>query len=126
MGTTRLENLAAAIPVPMRFQVYVFRDRGLTREFVARCRDAGYAGLCLTVDTPVAGNLSRIAADKTAVGDQSFNLVSASSGPACQMMLVFNSTLNETSLMMDINRDGVSDMVVRLAGDQSAFTGFIL
>ncbi len=59
MGTTRLEDLAAAIPFPMLFQVYVFKDRGLTREFVSRCREAGYAGLCLTVDTPVAGNRLR-------------------------------------------------------------------
>lgn len=59
MGTTRLEDLAAAISVPMLFQIYVFKDRGLTREFVSRCREAGYAGLCLTVDTPVAGNRLR-------------------------------------------------------------------
>jgi L-lactate dehydrogenase (cytochrome) len=59
MGTTRLEGLAAEVPVPMLFQIYVFKDRGLTREFVSRCREAGYAGLCLTVDTPVAGNRLR-------------------------------------------------------------------
>lgn len=59
MGTTRLEDLAAEISVPMLFQIYVFKDRGLTREFVSRCREAGYAGLCLTVDTPVAGNRLR-------------------------------------------------------------------
>ena len=59
MGTTRLEDLAVAIHVPMLFQIYVFKDRGLTREFVSRCREAGYAGLCLTVDTPVAGNRLR-------------------------------------------------------------------
>ncbi len=59
MGTTRLEDLAAAVSGPMMFQIYVFKDRGLTREFVSRCREAGYAGLCLTVDTPVAGNRLR-------------------------------------------------------------------
>lgn len=59
MGTTRLEYLATASPASMLFQIYVFKDRGLTREFVSRCRDAGYAGLCLTVDTPVAGNRLR-------------------------------------------------------------------
>lgn len=59
MGTTRLEDLTSAVRVPSLFQIYVFKDRGLTREFVARCRDAGYAGLCLTVDTPVAGNRLR-------------------------------------------------------------------
>jgi L-lactate dehydrogenase (cytochrome) len=59
MGTTRLEDLASAVPVAALFQIYVFKDRGLTREFVARCREAGFAGLCLTVDTPVAGNRLR-------------------------------------------------------------------
>ena len=31
----------------------------MTAEFVARCRDAGFHGLALTVDTPVAGNRER-------------------------------------------------------------------
>lgn len=59
MGTTRLEDLAKAVPAPLLFQIYVFKDRGLTRDLVSRCREAGYAGLCLTVDTPVAGNRLR-------------------------------------------------------------------
>ena len=59
MGTTRLEDLPEAAPAPKLFQIYVFKDRGLTREFVSRCREAEYAGLCLTVDTPVAGNRLR-------------------------------------------------------------------
>lgn len=59
MGTTRLEEIAAVDGGPKIFQIYVFRDRGLTRELVARCRDAGFHGLTLTVDTPVAGNRER-------------------------------------------------------------------
>lgn len=59
MGTTRLEDLAQAFAGPKVFQIYIFRDRGLTAEFVARCRDAGFHGLTLTVDTPVAGNRER-------------------------------------------------------------------
>ncbi len=59
MGTTRLEDLPRREGAPLLFQIYVFKDRGLTREFVARCRAAGYQGLCLTVDTPVAGNRLR-------------------------------------------------------------------
>ena len=41
------------------FQIYVFKDRGLTAEFVARCKAAGVHGLALTVDTPIAGNRER-------------------------------------------------------------------
>jgi len=59
MGTTRLEELARAFAGPKVFQIYIFKDRGLTAEFVARCRDAGFHGLALTVDTPVAGNRER-------------------------------------------------------------------
>jgi L-lactate dehydrogenase (cytochrome) len=59
MGTTRLEELGAAFGGPKVFQIYVFRDRGLTAEFVALCKDAGFHGLALTVDTPVAGNRER-------------------------------------------------------------------
>lgn len=59
MGTTRLEDLAAAYGGPKVFQIYIFKDRGLTAEFVARCREAGFHGLALTVDTPVAGNRER-------------------------------------------------------------------
>lgn len=58
LGTTSLEDVAA-IPGPKMFQVYIHRDRGLTLEFVQRCQAAGYAALCLTVDTPLAGNRER-------------------------------------------------------------------
>jgi L-lactate dehydrogenase (cytochrome) len=59
LGTTRLEALAGACRGPKVFQIYIFKDRGLTAEFVARCKAAGFDGLALTVDTPVAGNRER-------------------------------------------------------------------
>ena len=59
LGTTTLENLAHAFGGPKVFQVYIFKDRGLTAEFVQRCKAAGFHGLALTVDTPVAGNRER-------------------------------------------------------------------
>ena len=59
MGTTRVEELAQASSGPKVFQIYIFKDRGLTAEFVARCKEAGFHGLALTVDTPVAGNRER-------------------------------------------------------------------
>ena len=59
LATTRLEEIAAATPTPKIFQIYILKDRGLTREFVARCKESGYAALCLTVDMPVAGNRER-------------------------------------------------------------------
>jgi L-lactate dehydrogenase (cytochrome) len=59
LGTTTLEDLAQAFGGPKVFQVYIFKDRGLTAEFVQRCKAAGFHGLALTVDTPVAGNRER-------------------------------------------------------------------
>lgn len=59
MGTTRIEELAEVSAGPKVFQIYVFKDRGLTAEFIARCKEAGFHGLILTVDTPVAGNRER-------------------------------------------------------------------
>ncbi|MES2489209.1 MAG: alpha-hydroxy acid oxidase [Pseudomonadota bacterium] len=59
MATSSIENVAQVSDGPKMFQVYVFRDRGLTRELVQRCKEAGYKALCLTVDTPVAGNRER-------------------------------------------------------------------
>jgi L-lactate dehydrogenase (cytochrome) len=59
LGSTSLEDVAAATPGPKIFQIYVLKDRELTREFVTRCKAARYDALCLTIDTPVAGNRER-------------------------------------------------------------------
>jgi len=56
MGTTSIEGLAAAAPQGRRwFQLYLWRDRDASRDFVARAAAAGYEALVLTVDTPVPG-----------------------------------------------------------------------
>jgi L-lactate dehydrogenase (cytochrome) len=56
MGTTSIEALAATVPEARRwFQLYLWRDRAASRDFVARARESGYEALVLTVDTPVAG-----------------------------------------------------------------------
>jgi L-lactate dehydrogenase (cytochrome) len=56
MGTTSVEALAAAAPgARLWFQLYLWRDRGASRDFVERARQAGYEALMLTVDTPVPG-----------------------------------------------------------------------
>ncbi|WP_219894219.1 alpha-hydroxy acid oxidase [Aquisediminimonas profunda] len=59
LGTTSLEDIAAAISTPKMFQIYILKDRGLTLEFVHRCKAAGYEALCLTVDMAMAGNRER-------------------------------------------------------------------
>lgn len=59
MATTALEDVARATDGPRMFQVYLFKDKGLTAEFVQRCVAARYDALCLTIDTPLAGNRER-------------------------------------------------------------------
>jgi L-lactate dehydrogenase (cytochrome) len=59
MATTTIEELAKATAGPKLFQIYIFKDRGLTNEFIFRAKASGYKGLVLTVDTPVAGNRER-------------------------------------------------------------------
>lgn len=55
LATTTLEQVAAAAPGPKWFQLYIHRDRELTRSLVERAQAAGYAALVLTVDTPLLG-----------------------------------------------------------------------
>ncbi len=54
LATTSLEDVAA-VAGPRWFQLYVHKDRGLTRELVQRAHAAGYRAIVLTVDTPVLG-----------------------------------------------------------------------
>jgi L-lactate dehydrogenase (cytochrome) len=54
-----IEDVAKLSPGPKAFQVYVLKDRGLTREFIQRARAAGFKALQLTVDVAVSGNRER-------------------------------------------------------------------
>lgn len=58
-ATRRIEDIAAALTDPWWFQVYVVRDRGLTRELVLRAKAVGATALVLTGDTPLAGRKPR-------------------------------------------------------------------
>ena len=56
LATCALEDVAAAAPGGLRWmQIYVFRDRSVTADLVARAVDAGYRALVLTADAPVSG-----------------------------------------------------------------------
>ncbi|MEO6212345.1 MAG: alpha-hydroxy acid oxidase [Vicinamibacterales bacterium] len=59
LSTCSLEEIAAAATGPLWFQLYVYKDRGLTRELVARAEAAGYGAIVLTVDTPLLGRRFR-------------------------------------------------------------------
>jgi 4-hydroxymandelate oxidase len=58
LSTTPPEQVAET-GVARWFQLYVFRDEGVTRELVERAAAAGFTALVLTVDTPVLGRRER-------------------------------------------------------------------
>ncbi|MGH3001092.1 MAG: alpha-hydroxy acid oxidase [Gaiellaceae bacterium] len=61
-----LSTLATSSPAevaevggPRWFQLYVFRDEGVTHELIAQARAGGYGALVVTIDAPVRGNRER-------------------------------------------------------------------
>jgi len=55
ISTRTLEDIAASVPAPRWFQLYVYKDRQVTADLVRRAERAGYRAICLTVDTPLLG-----------------------------------------------------------------------
>jgi len=55
----RHAELQAAVAAPRWLQLYVQRDRELTRDHLAEAGEAGYAAVALTVDLPVIGRRER-------------------------------------------------------------------
>jgi isopentenyl diphosphate isomerase/L-lactate dehydrogenase-like FMN-dependent dehydrogenase len=58
-STCTMEELAASSAAPRWMQVFVYRDRGLTREFVERAAASGFDALVLTTDNQLVGNRER-------------------------------------------------------------------
>lgn len=59
MGTRSIEEVADVSAGRKWFQVYVWRDRELTRDMLARCKESGFEALHITVDTAVLGRRER-------------------------------------------------------------------
>jgi len=59
MGTRSIEEVADVGPGRNWFQVYVWRDRELTADFIARCKEQSYEALYITVDTAMLGRRER-------------------------------------------------------------------
>lgn len=59
LGTRSIEELAAVSDGDKWFQLYVWRDRGLAKELMARAREAGFTCIMPTVDTAVLGRRER-------------------------------------------------------------------
>jgi L-lactate dehydrogenase (cytochrome) len=59
MASFSIEEIANISSGPKIFQLYVHKDKSITDDLIDRCRRANFDGLCLTVDTLVAGNRER-------------------------------------------------------------------
>lgn len=58
-ASTSIEEIAAATSQPFWFQLYVMKDRGLTRELMDRAKAAGCSALVMTVDLAAHGKRER-------------------------------------------------------------------
>ena len=59
MASFSIEEIADISSGPKLFQLYIHKDKSITDDLIDRCRVANFDGLCLTVDTLVAGNRER-------------------------------------------------------------------
>jgi isopentenyl diphosphate isomerase/L-lactate dehydrogenase-like FMN-dependent dehydrogenase len=59
LSTSSWEEVAATAPGRHFFQLFVLGDRSWISEILARVEEAGFGGLCVTVDTPVIGRRDR-------------------------------------------------------------------
>jgi len=59
LSSVSIEEIGSLTSTPKMFQIYIHKDRGLTYEFIERCKRAKFTSLCLTIDTIVAGNRER-------------------------------------------------------------------
>jgi 4-hydroxymandelate oxidase len=70
VSTTPIEAITAAAPGSnIWLQLYVFRDREITRELVQRAEKSGCRALCLTVTVPVQGKRERDARNRFSLPD---------------------------------------------------------
>ena len=56
MANTTIEEISRVSKGPKLFQLYVHKDQSITDDLIERCKNSGFDGMCLTVDTLVAGN----------------------------------------------------------------------
>jgi 4-hydroxymandelate oxidase len=59
LSTTSIEDVVAAATGPVWFQLYIYKDRSLTRALVDRAVAAGCKAIVLTVDAPLLGARER-------------------------------------------------------------------
>ena len=64
LSTVDVEEVTAAATGPVLFQLYLYRDREVSKDLIRRVEAAGCRALVLTVDAPVWGNRERCVRDQ--------------------------------------------------------------
>lgn len=59
LSNCSIEEVATAGTGPLWFQLYVYKDRGITRDLLSRAKDAGFKAIVVTVDSPRLGRRER-------------------------------------------------------------------
>lgn len=59
LSNSTIEEVAAASEGPLWFQLYVYKDRELTKSLVQRAKRSGYQAIVLTADAPKLGRRER-------------------------------------------------------------------
>lgn len=59
LATTSVEAVSAQTDTPLWYQLYIWGDRGETREAIARAREAGFDALLFSIDTNVRSKRER-------------------------------------------------------------------
>ena len=59
MASFSIEEIANLSSGPKIFQLYIHKDQSITNDLIDRCKRANFNGMCITVDTIVAGNRER-------------------------------------------------------------------
>lgn len=92
MATSSVEDVAR-VAGPRIFQLYVLRDRGLTKALIERAVASGYDALCLTVDMPVGGYRERDVRNRLAMPFRPTlaSMVSMASRPRWAANMVFRT-----------------------------------
>ncbi|WP_421731526.1 calcium-binding protein [Brevundimonas sp.] len=70
-------------------------------------------------------DLSAIDANTKVAGNQGFSIVDAFTRVAGQMTLDYSATTKLTTILMDVNGDGVADMKIVANGNHEAFNNFV-
>ena len=59
MSSFSIEEVSNISNGPKIFQLYIHKDQSITDDLIDRCKLANFNGMCITVDTIVAGNRER-------------------------------------------------------------------